>query len=430
MKRRNFLTGAAALAVMAVAGCGSKEAGSSSAAATIDADTEAELVLAYWSKTQTSTVTENIKSFTKKYPKIKVTTNLTGWDNYFNKLRTQAKGNELPDVMWMNGPNLQLFASNDMLEPLDSLTSKGVAWKNYPKALVELYTYDGKHYGVPKDYDTIGVFYNKDLFKRAGVQEPKTGWTWDDFHEKAKKISEWGKTKGIWGCASPINIDAQSTYYNTILQAGGYIIKDGKSGYDDSKSIEGLQCWADWVKDGSVAPPKVVTDTNPEDMFKAGKTAMTWDGSWYAGDLATTIKGHEDDYGVIALPKKEKEVCVIHGLSWSVSKNSKNKAAALALAAHMAGEESQKVEAKNGTAIPAYTGAADAWVKAFPKWDVQTFVDAATAHSDPYPVSLNTDVWASKEPDYFIPVFSGATPAKTGAKQMADFMNAALAKEK
>ncbi len=431
MKRRSFLTGAAALAAMAVAGCGSKESGSSSsAAATIDANTTAQLTLAYWDKNQTPTVEANIKSFTAKYPKITIKTNLTAYADYWTKLKTQAQGGDMPDVLWMNGPNIQLYSSNNMLEPLDAVTSQGISWDNYPKALVDLYTYDGKHYGIPKDYDTIAVFYNKDIFKAAGVELPKPGWTWDDFHEKAKKISDWGKSKGIYGCATTINGDGQGTYYNTILQAGGYIIKDGKSGYDDPKSIEGLQCWADWIKDGSVASAKIVTDTKPDVMFENGKSAMFWVGDWMAAQFAADLKGKEDSIDVVELPKKEKQATVIHGLAWAVSQKSANKAAATALAVHMSTKAAHEVEAKNGTAIPAFNGTQSAWVKTYPKWDVQTYIDAATSYAVPYPVSKNTDVWANKEAELLVPAFDGTTTVQAAAKQMADFMNNELAKEK
>ncbi|WP_130864770.1 ABC transporter substrate-binding protein [Acidipropionibacterium timonense] len=430
MKRRSFLAGAATLAAMAVTGCGSKSGGSSSTSSTIDAGTTAELTLAYWDKNQTPTIQENIKSFKAKYPKITIKTNLTAYANYWTKLKTQAQGGDLPDVLWMNGPNIQLYSSNDMLEPLDSVTSQGVSWDNYPKALVNLYTYDGKHYGIPKDYDTIGVFYNKAIFKQAGVEEPKAGWTWDDFHTKAKKISDWGRSKGIYGCATTINGDGQGTYYNTILQAGGFIIKDGKSGYDDPKSIEGLQCWADWIKDGSVASAKIVTDTKPDVMFENGKSAMFWAGDWTASELANDLKGKEDQFGVVELPRKDKQATVIHGLAWAVSKKSANKAAAIALAAHMSSKAAHEVEARNGTAIPAFNGTQDAWVKSYPKWDVKLFIDAATSYAQPYPVSKNTDVWANKEAEILVPAFDGQTTIAAAAKQMADFMNAALAKEK
>lgn len=397
---------------------------------TLAPDASAELILAYWDKNQTPTVEANIKSFNEKYPNVKVTTNLAGFADYWKKLRTQAEGNNLPDVFWMNGPNIQLYSTNDMLEPLDSITNLGVDWANYPQSLVDLYTVDGKHYGIPKDYDTIGVFYNKKIFQQAGLAEPQSNWTWDDFHESAKKISDWGKSQGIYGCATTIVGDGQGTYYNTIFQAGGFVIKDGKSGFDDPKSLEGLQCWADWVKDGSVASPKIVTDTKPPEMFKAGKSAMFWAGDWTASELATDLKGREKEFGVVDLPKKEKQATVIHGLAWVVSKASKNKAAALALAAHMGSKGSEELDAKNGTAIPAFNGTQKAWVDSYPEWNCQLFVDAANTYAIPYPVSKNTDVWANKEGDFLTPAFAGEEDVATAAKKLADFMNDSLAKEK
>lgn len=429
LKRRTVLTATMAGALAAtLAACG-KDGGSSSSsgeAAELSADTEAELTLAYWDKNQTPTIEANIKSFTEKYPKIKVTTTLAAYKDYWTKLRTQAEGNQMPDVLWMNGPNIQLYASNDMLLPY---ADDAVTWADYPKALVELYTYEGKHYGIPKDFDTIAVFYNKKIFADAGVEEPKAGWTWDDFHTKAKAISDWGKDQGIWGCATTINGDGQGTYYNTMLQAGGFVIKDGKSGFDDPKSVEGLKCWADWVADGSVAPPSVVTDTKPLDMFNNGKSAMFWSGDWTAPEIAETFKDHLEDIDVIDLPAKEKQACVIHGLGWAASSQTKNKAAALALATHMASKASQEVEAANGTAIPAYTGTQKPWVDAYPKWNCQVFVDAAETYAQPYPVSKNTDVWANKEADYVNPAFAGEVPVDQAAKELADFMNKALSEE-
>jgi len=429
MDRRGFIAGAA-LATLAIAGCSSSKKDAGSGTASIAPDTSAELVLAYWDKNQTRTVKENIKSFNKKYPNVKVTTNLAGYEDYWKKLRTQAQGNELPDVFWMNGPNIQLYAGNGMLAPIDKVTDAGVKWSDYPEALVKLYTYDDKHYGVPKDFDTIGVFYNKKIFKDAGVELPTADWTWDDFHDKAKKISDWGKSKGIYGCATTINGDGQGTYYNTIFQAGGFVIKDDKSGFDDPKSIEGLQCWADWVKDGSVASPKVITDTKPSQMFKSGKSAMYWSGDWTASELAEEFKGHENDYDVVVLPKKDRKATVIHGLGWVVSARSANQAAALALVAHMGSKQAQETEARNGTAIPAFHGTQDPWVKAFPQWNCRMFVDAATTYAVTYPVSRNTSVWADKEADYVNPAFSGEMPVPETARKLATFMNDALAKEK
>ncbi|MDO5721291.1 MAG: sugar ABC transporter substrate-binding protein [Actinomycetaceae bacterium] len=432
LNRRNFLAVLAFGTTSAALAACSKDSGTSAGAGsaeTLSPDTKAELTLAYWDKNQSPTIEANLASFKEKYPNITVTTNLSGYADYWKKLRTQAEGKNLPDVLWMNGPNIQLYAGNDMLEPLDVVTDMGIKWEDYPKALVDLYTFDGKHYGIPKDFDTVGVFYNKKIFADAGVEPPQSGWTWEDFHEKAKAISDWGKDKGIWGAACPVASN-QSTYYNTIYQAGGYVIKDGKSGYDDPKTIEGLKCWVDWIADGSVAPPDVVADVKPNNMFTGEKSAMFWSGDWIAAEIAEAFKGREEDIEVIELPKKEKQATIIHGLGWAVSQHSTNKAAAKALAAHMACKESQEVEAANGTAIPAFNGTQDPWLATYPKWNCKVFIDGADQYAVPYPVSKNTEAWASTEGDYVIPAFSGTKPVEEAAKELAAAMNEALAKEK
>jgi multiple sugar transport system substrate-binding protein len=157
---------------------------------------------------------------------------------------------------------------------------------------------------------------------------------------------------------------------------------------------------------------------------------MYWAGDWMASQLATDLKGKEASFQVVEMPKDVKQATVIHGLGWVVAEKSPNKAAALALAAYMGSKDAQLTEAKNGTAIPAFNGTQAAWVKAFPHWDMQLFINAANNYATPYPVSKNTAVWQDKEPDYLTPAFAGTVPVPTAAKNLADFMNAALAKEK
>ena len=155
--RRSFLSAAGALAVAAtLAACGSDDAGDGGA---LSKDTKAELTLAYWDKNQTPTVQAGVKAFNEKYPNIKVTLSLTAFKDYFTKLRTQAEGDKLPDVFWMNGPNAKLYATNNKLAALDDL--KDVDWSKYPSALADIYSVKSKHYGIPKDYDTIAVWVNK-----------------------------------------------------------------------------------------------------------------------------------------------------------------------------------------------------------------------------------------------------------------------------
>ena len=187
MKRRTFLAAASVLGIApALSACSSQT--SQGSAESLSKDTEAELTLFYWDKAQKPTIEANIAAFNKEYPKIKVTPSVAVYKDYWTKLRTQAEGDQLPDVFWMNGPNFQLYAGNGMLAELDDL--QDVAWDKYPKALVELYTAEGKKYGVPKDFDTIACFISKEIFAKAGVAVPTSGWTWEEHHAAAKAIAD------------------------------------------------------------------------------------------------------------------------------------------------------------------------------------------------------------------------------------------------
>ena len=94
-------------------------------------------------------------------------------------------------------------------------------------------------YALPKDVDAIALWYNKELFKQAGVAYPTANWTWNDLTAAAQKLTD--PAKGVYGIAAPA--EDQANYDNTILQAGGQILSaDGKkSGLDSPEAIRGLQ---------------------------------------------------------------------------------------------------------------------------------------------------------------------------------------------
>ncbi|MFF1633924.1 ABC transporter substrate-binding protein [Leifsonia sp. NPDC058248] len=421
MRKAMLAAGAAVAAAALLAGCSSNTGSGSDA--TADHNLSASISYAFWDVNQKPAMDALIKDFNSEYPNIKVTEQVTPYANYFTKLQTQGSSKTLPDVFWMNGPNFQLYASNGLLEPIGS----GIDPANYPKALDDLYSFDGKQYGVPKDFDTIAVFYNKALFDKAGVAYPTADWTWDEYHQKAKAISAKLKAQGVYGTASGLS-GGQEMYYNTILQAGGSIIsKDGKkSGYDDPKSIAGLQFVRDLIADGSSPTPSQLSDTPQDQWFINGKSAMFWSGTWSNAELLKSpiVK----DIAVVQLPKGETNATVIHGLANVVAKDSKNKSAALAFQAYLGGKKAAETQAKMGAANPAFNGTQQAFVDSAP-YDLSIFEKAATDYSYPYPISKNTAAWNKAENDLLPDAFSGKRPVAEVAKDLAAQMNADLAKE-
>lgn len=424
MKRRSFLAVAGlAGAAIGLSACSNDSTAPSEGGEAIDKDTTAELTLFYWDKNQTPTVEANIAAFNEEYPNIKVTTSIAAYKDYWSKLRTQAEGDQLPDVFWMNGPNIQLYASNGMLATIDDI--KDVPWESYPEALVDLYTVDGKHYGIPKDYDTIACFVNKTVFEKAGVEIPTDGWTWAEHNAAARKIAD----SGSMGVVSSVGAaDGQGSYYNTIFQAGGYVIKDDKSGFADPKSIKGLQFWADLIADGSMPSLQVMSDTTPTKLFASGQAGILWGGSWLVASLLEDLKDPSEII-VVPLPRDEQRATVIHGLSYVASAKSKNLVASKALVKAMTTKEAAEREADNGTAIPAFTGTQQAWIDGQPGWNLDVFTTGADEYSAPYPVSKNTAAWEDLQVQILPDAFAGKVPMEEAAKNLAEQMDALLAKE-
>lgn len=145
------------------------------------------------------------------------------WDQYWTLLEAGAQGGSMPDVFWMHSNYSQKFMSNDILLDLTGRinASEVIDLNNYYQDITQLYQLDGKTYAIPKDYDTIGLWYNKALFDEAGLSYPDESWTWDTLAETAEKLTD--KEKGQYGFASPA-ANNQDGYYNLIFSMGGGIL--------------------------------------------------------------------------------------------------------------------------------------------------------------------------------------------------------------
>ncbi|MCQ1986011.1 sugar ABC transporter substrate-binding protein [Arthrobacter sp. zg-Y844] len=411
---------------MVASGCGSNaesaEPGEYSAA---DKDLTAEITYGVWDKNQVAAIEENITAFNEEYPNIDVSVNVTPYAEYWTKLQTQASSDTLPDLFWINGPNIGLYASNDKLEPITGAVDAGdIDPANYPEALVDLYTIDDVRYGVPKDFDTIGIWANKALFEKAGVPLPTGDWTWEEFQKTAADISAALAADGSYGGAG--GMDGQTTYYNTIFQAGGTVIEDGTSGYSSPETQAGIQFWTDLIANNGSPSIQQLTDTTADQWFTSGKLAMYWGGSWFRSALTDTEL--ESDVVVLPLPQGEEQATVIHGVANVVSATSKEKQAAQALQAFLASKEAQQQQGDAGAVIPAFEGTQSAFTGSMPEANLQVFLDALD-YAQPLPVSKNSAVWNAFETDLLPQGFSGEKPVKDTADELASKMNAALAEE-
>ncbi|MFF2851020.1 ABC transporter substrate-binding protein [Streptomyces sp. NPDC058001] len=418
MRRRTLLAGA--LAAPALAAC-DRGGGSDTAAS----GGRTAISYGIWDVAQAPGMRKIIAAFEREHPDIAVEIQLTPWASYWTTLRTSMRGGTAPDVFWMNAVNIQLYASNSVLEPLGAhIAQDRTPVDRHPKALVELYAYDGEQYGLPKDFDTIGLWYNKELFDKAGVSYPDATWTWDDVRDAARELTD--PSARVYGIAA--EMDRQRCLYPSIFAAGGQVLRDGRSGYADPEAIDGLRYWTDMVDRGWSPPQSAMAEVTARNLFLSERVAMNHDLSAMASFMHGTpaIKDHG---GVAVLPKGRRRATVIHGLANVVSAKSRNKEAAWRFVDFMARKEAAEIQAAGGVTISSYAGTQDTWRASMPEFDLKCFIDMLD-YAFPFPRSKNTAVWEDLEYLLLGAPFSGKGGIESAARTLARQMDRALDEER
>jgi multiple sugar transport system substrate-binding protein len=229
-------------------------------------------------------------------------------------------------------------------------------------------------YAIPKDFDTIGLFYNKELFDKAGVKYPDDTWTWDNLLDAAKKLTVRDGSGNISQYGFVATSGGQTCTYDFILANGGKILTEDrmKSAINTPESAEALQYLYDMMYVHKVSPTGAEQkETDHEKLFQSGKIAMIPNGSWVVPPYFQALG---DKVNVAPLPQKKERGNVIHGLGFAVSAKSKNPEAAWQFAKFCATKEAQEYEA--GVVIPAFSGAEKVWLDAYPSMDLKIFIEA------------------------------------------------------
>lgn len=426
-----LLTGAM---VFTMAGCGSSGSSNSGSSDSSDKESESdsgavELSVTIWDSNQEPGLTEIMNDFTEKTG-IKTKISVVKWDEYWTLLESGAQGGSMPDVFWMHSNESERYMSNDMLLDLtDKIAdSSEIDPANYPEDIWGLYTYDDKYYAVPKDVDTIALWYNKKMFDEAGLDYPTADWTWDDVTEAAKKLTkDDGSQYGL--CIR--NDNNQAGYYNLVYDNGGYIVNDDKtqSGWDDPKTVEAMEMLEGWIKDGLLPPIETMSENGEDVLFESGKVAMVPQGSW----MLAAYRDNEytaENCDCVELPKSAvtgRRASIYNGLGWAAAANTEHPDEAWQLIEYLGSKEGQEKQAELGVTMSAYTGTSDAWAQSA-DFNLQAYLNMMDDMVI-RPYSRSTVTWENEDNEILKSVYSGDKTMADACKEMADQMNEKLADE-
>jgi multiple sugar transport system substrate-binding protein len=387
------------------------------------------LKVGIWDKNQEPGITAALAKFTEQTG-IKAVVEVTPWDQYWTLLEAAATGGSLPDVFWMHSNQAQRYeAGGQLLDLTDRIkASKITDMSKFPPDITALYTFNGKNYAIPKDLDTIALWYNKTHFDEVGLKYPDDTWTWDTLKDAAKKLTD--PSKNRWGIDFRPN-DQQSGYDNEIYQGGGYVINAAmnKSGYDDPKTIAALEYVVSFRKEGLSPPLEVTAENGGDALLKAGSISMLQVGSWMLSDFKQNeFIVQNCDMAVLPAGPGGKRASIYNGLGWSAAFNTKYPDEAWKLLEFFSSKETQTFLSETGIAISCYEGTAEPFQNTFKNFNVKAYIDQI-----PYavfrPYSKNTVVWEQMIDRVNADAWSGARPVKDVCLDIAKQMNDFLAQE-
>ncbi len=387
------------------------------------------VTVAIWDNAQLPGLKEIMGDFTKESG-ISVDIQVVPWDQYWTLLEAGAQGGDMPDVFWMHSNYSQKFMSNDILLDLtDRIAgSEVINLDNYYKDITELYQLDGKTYAIPKDYDTIGLWYNKEMFDAAGISYPDETWTWETMAEAAEKLTN--KEKGQYGFASPA-ANNQDGYYNLIYTMGGSILNEDKtkSNWDSPETIAAMQWWMDNLVTKSMPTQEVMAESAADVLLSSGKAAMIMQGSW----MVAAFKGNEYtdehcDVAVLPMAEDGTRKTIYNGLGWAACAEGPHVEESWKLLEYLGSEAAQKKQAELGVTMSAYMGTSDTWINCAPEFHLQAYLDM-TEDMEIRPYTRNTKIWEDYSQSTMVKAYTGEMSIEDVCKDIAGFMNEKLADE-
>jgi multiple sugar transport system substrate-binding protein len=301
---RSVRAGAAAvlagvLGAAVLAGCSSGGSSGSSAAGTSSGGV---INLSFWNGLtgpDKPAVDHVISQFNASHPNIHVTSDPIPWDVLYTKLLPAFGAGKGPDLVGISSDNLPGYASKGVLQPLDSIFSLGVNKASIVPSELAAGEYQGKLYGVPIESTPVMLYYNKKMFKAAGIANPPTNWS--QWAADAQKLTIPGGTDGNpkqYGMAIGTNNTVELFPILMWEANGGILSPDGKQILlDNAGSKQAVQYWANLIHNDHISPPGL-SGAAADELIQSGKAAMEVNGPW----ATTGYKQAGIDYGLAPVP--------------------------------------------------------------------------------------------------------------------------------
>ncbi|PKO65033.1 MAG: ABC transporter substrate-binding protein [Betaproteobacteria bacterium HGW-Betaproteobacteria-16] len=255
----------------------------------------------------TKIIDEMAADFEKENPGIKIKPVYAGsYQDTVTKVLTAAKGGDAPHIAVMLSTDMYTLIDEGVVVAIDDLlkTPEDKAWLNsfYPGFMQNSQT-GGKTWGIPFQRSTIVMYWNKDLFKEAGLDPNRPPQNWNELVDMGQKLTK----KDAAGNVSTYGVQVPSSgfpywLFQAFTTQNGVELMNAagtETYFDKPEVVQALQYWVDLSRKHQIHPSGVVEwGTTPKDFFER-KAAMIWTTT---GNLTNIRTNAKFDFGVAMLP--------------------------------------------------------------------------------------------------------------------------------
>ncbi|KXZ39258.1 carbohydrate ABC transporter substrate-binding protein, CUT1 family [Alkalithermobacter thermoalcaliphilus JW-YL-7 = DSM 7308] len=313
------------------------------------------IVLGCWgsSPAETELLDKQIERFEEIYPHIKVEKQVITGD-YNQAMQARIASKTEPDVYYLDVFQAPAYISGGVIEPLnDYIDMEDV--KDFEEFLIEGFKKDDNIYALPKDYNSLAIFYNKDMFEQEGIDSITT---WSELKEAAKSLTK----DGVVGMA--LSADA-ARFIPFMIQAGGKINDGDDVVFNTQQAAEGLDFYFSILKDGYAKQPQELGVGWNGDALAQRKAAMVIEGGWMIPFMKEA--GPDVNYGIAKLPRGNQEGNLAFTVGYAMSANSKYKEESAKLINFLTGKEALTMVVESGLAIPSRKSMSKLFAQKYPE---------------------------------------------------------------